>query len=356
MNPTPAGNLAWIDTAKGIGIILVVAGHIFAPTQFSRYIFWFHMPLFFFLSGYLFKKPADPGSFTSKRAWRLLVPYLTYLALLSLPQFGNIVWDALTQGKSLAEAKTLTWQLLYGGKMLTGWFAAFWFVTCLFCTQQIYAMLSQMINPSSFTMSMVMVLSLGLATADDCLLKQFTFPLGIDVVCMAVPIFWLGNVFRTLSARHQVHTLWWALAVGLTVVYLDGAQYLKLDFSMKGADYGLPPIGFLNAVAWSVIVIHLARRLSRNTWIRRVVGLFGANSLCIMFLHQSIQMGIRDYAHVNNGMVRTAVAIVAPVLFALLCRRVPLLRTLFLGEPATSVRKYLTATLSAGKNHRRASE
>ena len=41
-----------IDIAKGIGIILVVYGHLVNPIH--REIFLFHMPLFFLLSGYFF--------------------------------------------------------------------------------------------------------------------------------------------------------------------------------------------------------------------------------------------------------------------------------------------------------------
>lgn len=45
--------IEWIDTAKGIGIILVLLGHAdFEP--FSKIIYMFHIPLFFFISGFLF--------------------------------------------------------------------------------------------------------------------------------------------------------------------------------------------------------------------------------------------------------------------------------------------------------------
>lgn len=38
--------MQWIDIVKGIGILFVVAGHIF--NGYSRdFIFLFHMPLFF---------------------------------------------------------------------------------------------------------------------------------------------------------------------------------------------------------------------------------------------------------------------------------------------------------------------
>ena len=46
--------IEWIDIAKGIGIILVIAGHCFY-LGYSYPLYAFHMSLFFLLSGLLFK-------------------------------------------------------------------------------------------------------------------------------------------------------------------------------------------------------------------------------------------------------------------------------------------------------------
>jgi len=44
-----------LDIAKGIGIILVVIGHLHeAPLLLVKFIYSFHMPLFFILSGYIY--------------------------------------------------------------------------------------------------------------------------------------------------------------------------------------------------------------------------------------------------------------------------------------------------------------
>ena len=54
---SPAQRIEWIDNAKGIGIILVIIGHIhFCPSSLKTFLCAFHMPLFFFLFGVTFKK------------------------------------------------------------------------------------------------------------------------------------------------------------------------------------------------------------------------------------------------------------------------------------------------------------
>lgn len=45
----------WADIAKGIAIILMVLGHSSLPAVIQNWIYSFHMPFFFFISGVLTK-------------------------------------------------------------------------------------------------------------------------------------------------------------------------------------------------------------------------------------------------------------------------------------------------------------
>lgn len=64
-----------IDIAKGIGILLVVYGHCGLPFSGSL-ILYFHMPLFFFLSGWTFKENDTVKDFIIKRIRRLYLPFV----------------------------------------------------------------------------------------------------------------------------------------------------------------------------------------------------------------------------------------------------------------------------------------
>lgn len=45
-----------VSFAKGIGIMLMVLGHTFFSAYGNALVYMFHMPLFFFLSGYCFRE------------------------------------------------------------------------------------------------------------------------------------------------------------------------------------------------------------------------------------------------------------------------------------------------------------
>ena len=85
----------WVDDVKVIACILVVLGHFLASVQsyapggvlyewFHKTIYYFHAPLFFICSGYLYQKYSqidDIKSYLkniSKKALALGIPYVTF--------------------------------------------------------------------------------------------------------------------------------------------------------------------------------------------------------------------------------------------------------------------------------------
>ena len=44
------------NVVKGVGIVLVVAGHACSGNVLAKCIYLFHLPLFFFVSGYLYNE------------------------------------------------------------------------------------------------------------------------------------------------------------------------------------------------------------------------------------------------------------------------------------------------------------
>ena len=76
--------IEYVDVAKGIAILCVVAGHTFAAydpgSLQNKFIYSFHMPLFFILSGFFYKPQEFKKAFW-KKVKSLLVPYFVINAL-----------------------------------------------------------------------------------------------------------------------------------------------------------------------------------------------------------------------------------------------------------------------------------
>ena len=69
----------WLDCVKAIGMILVYIGHCHIPGV-NKYIYLFHMPLFFIISGYLWNieknKSMNFKTFFQKKFKSYIIPYV----------------------------------------------------------------------------------------------------------------------------------------------------------------------------------------------------------------------------------------------------------------------------------------
>lgn len=72
----------WVDWCKGIGILLVLLGHTLRTDVSLVYVYGFHMPLFFFLSGLVCnEKKYNWKSFLKSRFNTLIIPYIVFYLL-----------------------------------------------------------------------------------------------------------------------------------------------------------------------------------------------------------------------------------------------------------------------------------
>lgn len=70
--------VVWIDYLKAIGIFFVVLGHVVVPKEMKAYIYSFHMPLFFLLSGMTVKplKYSNISDVAINKFKQLIIPYI----------------------------------------------------------------------------------------------------------------------------------------------------------------------------------------------------------------------------------------------------------------------------------------
>ena len=86
----PKQRIAWIDNIKAFLILLVVLGHCIQDSGLGddsllyRFIYSFHMPLFFAVSGYVSQRDFTPWSAVGRRAVQLLVPYAAWAVVKSI--------------------------------------------------------------------------------------------------------------------------------------------------------------------------------------------------------------------------------------------------------------------------------
>ncbi|WP_339755620.1 acyltransferase family protein [uncultured Winogradskyella sp.] len=133
----------WVDTAKALGMFLVFYGH-FIKNLYSggndiaflqhKYIYAFHMPLFFFISGFYFKPVQNFGLKFKQLFLRRLLPVFTF-AIISLPLW--LLYNLLIDGSM--KLSTVAVRLLSYGRGNPQLNIITWFLVCLFISEVIIA-------------------------------------------------------------------------------------------------------------------------------------------------------------------------------------------------------------------------
>ena len=122
--------IAWIDTARGLGLLAVFIGHLRVPYA-TGWVYTFHMPLFFFLSGLLY--PGCEKYTFIQFAWRrfkgLVIPYFTLGAVIALFFCCVYAWYHEPTSSYLEMMRSFLVQEHY-------W--TIWFLAALYLTQLIY--------------------------------------------------------------------------------------------------------------------------------------------------------------------------------------------------------------------------
>lgn len=123
--------IGWIDIAKGVGMLLVIAGHTIS-LHYSYPLYAFHMPLFFFLSGLvLIDKKESFFVFAFNKAKSILRPWFIILLISSLVCLSVPQWrDAITFSRLLSDLYTANTNVIQNSSL---WYlVCFYFVLLLF--------------------------------------------------------------------------------------------------------------------------------------------------------------------------------------------------------------------------------
>lgn len=193
--------LHWIDSLKGIGIILVVFAHYRLPVALDTYIFSFHMPLFFFISGFLFnfeKYSESAPNFVKRRFKSLIVPYFCFALLTCL--FYFLLDTVFQPGVTNIDFFVNTipygiYSILYALGPLVSYNPPLWFLSCLFVTELLFYWAAKKYYPEPKKL-VLWLTAAGILGYLYSVYVPFRLPWNADVALSALAFYGTGNLFR----------------------------------------------------------------------------------------------------------------------------------------------------------------
>tara|TARA_B110000908_G_scaffold149064_1_gene182066 strand:+ start:2014 stop:4185 length:2172 start_codon:yes stop_codon:yes gene_type:complete len=272
----------WIDWVKALGIILVVVGHCPGIGEGLRnWIYSFHMPLFFVISGFLLSKKNVHQSwkeFYSNRLSKLLYGYLLF-GVIGVAAF--IVLSQVSQSVQLPPIVALVSgckAFLYGsGSLHLEWRLyplVLWFFPALIVSLMLFKVIRGLGVKAQFGLVFLSALA-------GYLLKSQSLPWEVESALAALPFIYLGHIFRL---RSDWQNLVGKLGMPMIVMLIVGASWLGVNYGIRdfrSSDFGVPVIGILSSCVMLVALIALAMKLPSS----RIVTNLSAASIFIFPMH-----------------------------------------------------------------------
>lgn len=258
-----------LDAMKGIGIILMVVGHMIVQPIASNYIYSFHMPLFFFVAGFLFK-PVPVLTQLKKDAKRLLLPFLIGKAFILF--YGLLVdyYDDRSTHIDLLE-------MIDGADPL-------WFLLAIFWAKSIFNALHKFLRGGEQTILFgLIVVLLSLSAYYFHSYPHIYIPLKLTIGLGCMLFYYMGYLLRRYNVLQQNVPHW--LTALLCFTWLIVAPFTKTSLATLYFSFSLLPnllIGLLGTYT-AYFGAQSIGKYSMKTYQQLLY--WGKNSLVVLFLH-----------------------------------------------------------------------
>ena len=281
--------IEWIDTAKGICILLVVLHHVsrflHVGYPFQDVFVSFRMPLYFILSGLFFKTYSGFSDFVVRKSNKLIIPYLFFFALggvilpVLLSNFDIKVWSYKDYGFD-------AFKWVFSEKVISN--PSIWFLLCLFEVNIIFYLIQMVSHKTKSSTKVCALISFTVGSIGLLLsLLHVNLPFFIDSALSATPFFFFGWYLRNYTHFLTMGTPKRNLMIDIPLCVAVFAFIHFFNFgncAIHGNGYGglsgviqLYPYGILG----TLVVLHISRLMGKVPYLSYI----GRYSIIVLCTH-----------------------------------------------------------------------
>lgn len=296
----------YLDTAKGIFIILIIViHHLLGAEGIVRYLYSMGVTPFFLISGFLYaykKEWEQPfGKASAGKVQKLLYPFLTFSMI-------NILWNVLYYKvvfPSAVPEYSIKEMLLY--TLSTYGYNALWYLPCVFLGTLLFLLLRKAKYHrwiwAAFSISLVAFYALfdkkltGLGTVSY--IYCYLLRIGVSVVFLYAGSV-LFAVFKNMNKTRENLLLMICLVFSLVIAVLY--QLYPAHFPIANIAVhrmGNPYVYFPAAISNTIVILLICKKFLGRS---RVLTYFGRNSLIIMALHMDVTIKIAWWIFPKLGL------------------------------------------------------
>lgn len=290
--------LTWVDATKGLLMLFVVIGHYPGELEhpWLTYIYWFHMPAFFLLSGLFFRpvqKGQSMGQSIKKRILQLMIPYVFFVSIITILRY---VLAFFTGNDSLDYYLNDLYSIVIGGRFARGCYAVIWFMTTMLAAYVLFMLITRYLKRPLQILALAICYFIAekessyvidiLGGHADIASQTIFVPWNLDVALLAVVYFAIGYYCRELL-KH-IHPIAYIFAIGIVYWAMRGAWNETLDYhvSMKFIRYNHMVLDLVIPLACIIVLLGTIQYVTKFVRLR-LFEFISKHSIVIMYTHIS---------------------------------------------------------------------
>lgn len=278
-----------IDIIRGVGILLVIFGHLSAWNQFSRFfIYSFHMPLFFVLSGVVCNPKKSIKEDLKKTFLSLYLPFAVFTLFDLVIYFFNCISNNSFQIKSF---------LMYSLSSFTGFSYPYnipiWFLFSLFVIKLIFILLHKLRYSRVFLL-LLLILCVGCCFFPYQRNGIFTDSLYPSTI-ISVPFFIIGYWFRDqitgIIKKATISFLFYFSMISVFLLLFTNCMN-NVCVDIYNRQIGNPSVFFINSflgigfcLLFGILIDKYSETMMIFKRLKRALVFFGKNSIYILVTH-----------------------------------------------------------------------
>lgn len=276
--------LPFIDIAKAFAIIFIVIGHSVAYSEHCslvfKFVYSFHVFLFFFLSGYTFSTNKKFIKFIKTKFTRIMIPYYFWALAFLVPY--------VLLGDSIGASLSTTIQFNFKNTILDILYASgnglqqnrpLWFLPALFTTVCIYYLLVKLTSKRKSHSIILLVIMLTISFVCDKFLTVL-LPIGINHFLIIGPIFYIGYLFNKFNLKEYIFKHFYYIVIIAIIGTI--CSFTNIIISYRALDFGCLWLAFSSGLLLSITTLYIAFKINKN----KLLEYIGKNTMGILIFHK----------------------------------------------------------------------
>lgn len=278
MKDKQTDRLYWIDIAKGLAMLCIIAGHMGISIVY-KIVFTFHVPIFFLISGYFISQKLCFKDYAAKRARGLIIPYLftSFLLIIAKIPIDIVIGNA---DNILSDMGKVFVKALYGSgtntnKTIMGiqQIGAIWFLLALFWALLIVKIFIEK------KYGWIWIISIAIVSYVTSM--YVWLPWDVQAGGTAAIFVYIGAYLKKNNIKIMFR--WWMILLGIMIFALE--VIFGVNVSVVSNYYKYTIVSVIGAVLISYVVLWISKLLESTRIIKKCLCYIGTNSIIFLCFH-----------------------------------------------------------------------